>query len=71
MLSIAAFLKNVAIGRLLKIYTAWTYGRVFAVFFKNAAIGSLSKTRIWEASEFFWVLPIAAIFEKHGYRSTT
>ena len=28
-LPIAAFFKNAAIGRLFKIYTAWTYGRIF------------------------------------------
>ena len=41
-----------------------------AVFFKNAAIGPLSKTRTWEASKYFWVLPIAVFFEKRGYRSS-
>ena len=31
-----------------------------AAFLKNAAIGPLYKSCIWEVSEFFWVLPIAA-----------
>ena len=57
-LLIVAFLKNAAISHLFKIYTAWTYGRVFE-----------KCSYRWEASELFWVLPIAAVFEKCGYRS--